>query len=236
MLPKASLPVYTVLLPSTDEEIKFKPWRVSHLKSLLIAHESNEQDVMLDTIKDVVASCLVSKHDVNKMAIFDLEYLFIQIRAKSVGEVSELIFSCDVCESETARIKISFNLTNMKVVKNENHTKRIPLFDDVGVVMKYPSFKLLKMYSDLQQDDYQLAFDMIIESIDYVYDKNEIHSNEDTSKEELESFLNDLTDEMLSKIMVFFETMPKLSQRVQYKCPECGLQHDKVMEGIEHFF
>jgi Zn finger protein HypA/HybF involved in hydrogenase expression len=239
MLPKVNLPIYTTILPSTEETVKFKPFTVKDEKNLLLAQQSEDQDVMLDTITDIVDNCLVTKLDY-KLAIFDVEYLFLQIRSKSVGEISELIFACDECDDEKARVKVSFNLTNIKIVKNENHSKRIPLFDDVGIVMKYPSFAILKKFNDLETEDYQLAFDMIIDSIDYIYDDSELYRQENTPddkwKIELSQFVEDMTDDMLTKIMLFFQTMPKLSQSVKYTCPKCGLVHDKVMEGIEHFF
>jgi hypothetical protein len=240
MLPKISLPIYNAILPSTEETVKFHPFSVKEEKHLLIAQQSEDENVMLDTMELVVSNCLVSEVDVSKLAFFDIQYLFLQIRAKSVGEISDLIFACDVCEDENARVKVSFNLTKIQVVKHDNHTKRIPLFDDVGIVMKYPKFDILKAFNNVETDDYQLSLDMVIDSIDYIYEESEIHRQEGLSDEkwkaELTDFVEGLTDDMLSKILVFFETMPKLTQKVKYTCPKCGLVHDKIMEGIEHFF
>jgi len=233
MLPKISLPIYTVILPSTEEPIKFKPFSVREEKTLLLAQQSEDENVMLDTMEQVVRNCLII--DEKNLAVFDIEYLFLQIRSKSVGEVSELIFACDECDDENARVKVSFNLTNMKVVKNENHSKRIHLFGDVGVVMKYPKFEMLKMFNDIETEDYQLAIDMIIESIEYIYEDSEVHRPEDTTpekwKQELIDFIEDLTDDMLSKIMVFFETMPKLSQ-IEF-CQKIYLSHLMIFQYIE---
>jgi hypothetical protein len=235
MLPRPTAPVYTTKVPSSNETIKFHPFLVQDDKALLIAQESEDIDVMIDTILDVISRCVVTPLDTSKLAIFDIEYIFLQIRAKSVGESAELIFPCDVCDTETSKVKITFNLENINVDKNPNHTKRIPLFDDVGVMMKYPSYQSLKLYNT-DKKDAEIEFALVLECVDYIYDKEEIHYLTDYTEEEILGFFNKLTKDNFNKIYAFFETMPELVQRVKYKCPDCGKVHNVILEGIEYFF
>ena len=138
-LPKQSTPIYTTKIPSTDKVIKYRPFLVKEEKSLLIAQQSEDSTVMVDTLKAIVKDCVQDKIEVEDLAMFDMEYLLLQIRAKSIGEIAELIFACDVCEDPKAKVKINIDLTKIQIVKDPKHNKKINLFGDVGVVMKYPS-------------------------------------------------------------------------------------------------
>ena len=233
-LPKQTAPVFSAVVPSTEDKIKFKPFLVKHEKALLIAQQTEDLDAIVDTIKEVLTDCIQSPIDIDNLAIFDIEYLLSQIRSKSVGEISELIFACDTCNDPKARVKIPFDLTKLKVEKNPEHNKKISLFDNVGIVMKYPNINTVKRLdkSDLSIED---MFRLIIDSIEYIYDDNEIYYTKEQTKEELIEFVNNLTQEQFSKIQSFFETMPKLRQRVTYNCPVCGAPHNKYIEGIESF-
>ena len=233
-LPKQSTPVYNTVIPSTEEQVKFRPFLVKEEKTLLLAQQSEDVTVMVDTIKQVLNDCIKSDIDVNKLAIFDIEYLFSQIRAKSVGEISELIFPCDVCDDPKAKVKIQFDLTKLKVQRHPDHNKKISLFDNVGVLMRYPTINTVKRLesSEMSIDD---LFVLIVDSIEYIYDGNEIYYTKEQTKEELVEFVNNLTQEQFSKIQQFFETMPKLRQDVTYTCPVCGRVHNKYIEGIESF-
>lgn len=234
-LPKQQTPIYSTIIPTMDKEIKFSPFLVKHEKCLLLAQQSEDDNTMVDTLKDVVKDCIKTDIDVDKLAIVDLEYLFSQIRAKSVGEIVELIFPCDVCDSQKATVKISFDLTKLKIDKHPDHNKKISLFDDVGIVMKYPSINILKKLksNELSIDD---LFLLIVDSIEYIYDSEEIYYTKEQTAEEVTQFINDLTQDQFNKIQQFYDTMPRLRQYVSYNCPVCGLAHNKVLEGIESFF
>jgi len=234
MLPTQTAPTYNTIIPSTEERIIFRPFLVKEEKALLLAQQSEDVNVMVDTIKQVLSDCIKSTIDVNKLAIFDIEYLFSQIRSKSVGEISELIFRCDVCDDPKARVNIQFDLTKLKILKNPNHNKKVSLFDDVGVMMRYPTINTVKRLesSDMSMDE---LFALIVDSIEYVYDGNEIYYTKEQTKEELIEFINNLTQEQFGKIQQFFDTMPKLRQDVTYTCPVCGRVHNKYIEGIESF-
>lgn len=236
-LPIQNTPVYNVNIPSTKEQLKFRPFLVKEQKALLLAQQSEDPVVMVDTLKSVISSCAKSKVDVDKLAIFDLEYIFSQIRAKSVGEVVEMFFFCDTCDDDRAKVKISIDLTKLQVEFDPNHQTKIHLFDDVGIVMRYPSINVVKNIERYgEQKDVDLVFDIIAECVDYIYDGEEIHYTKEQTKEELSNFINNLTVEQFTKIEEFFDTLPKLRQRVSYKCPVCQKEHNKTLEGLNNFF
>ncbi len=235
-LPKQNTAIYTTTLPSTEKKVKFRPFLVKEEKALLIAQQSEDKNVMVDTLKTIIKDCVIDKIDIDSLAMFDLEYLLLQIRAKSIGEIAELVFSCDVCEDPKAKVKIAFDLTQIKVTKDPNHTKKINLFDDVGIVMQYPNIDEITTFSDLNLDNIESVFDLIIDSIEYIYDGNEIYHTKEQPKSEVEDFINNLTQQQFKLIENFFETMPKLRQDVKYTCPICAKVHNKYIEGIESFF
>jgi len=235
-LPIQSTPTYNLKIPSSSEDAKFRPFLIKEEKALLLAQQSEDPRVMADTLKSVISSCLVSKIDVEKLALFDLEYLFTQIRAKSVGETVELIFACDDCDDEKARVKLDIDLTKIDVKKSEDHSNKIQLFDDVGVVMKYPNFNTVLKLENANTDQIDSIFEIIYNSIDYIYNSDEIYHSAETAKEEVMEFINNLTQEQFGKIQKFFDTIPKLSTDVKYTCPVCNKEHDKVIEGLTSFF
>ena len=238
-LPMMSAPTYSMVIPSTDAKVKYRPFLVKEEKALLIAQQSEDVKVMVETLKEVIKSCVVDKIEVDKLATFDLEYMFTQIRAKSVGETVDLVFPCDVDhgeQNEKARVKVSIDLTSLVVEKSPDHTSRIDLFNDVGVVMKYPTVDIMKKLEKLETEDLDGIFAVMAECIDFVYQGDEIFYAKEQRHEELVQFLNNLTSEQFLKIQKFFETMPKIKKAVDYSCPVCGKQHHVVLEGLQSFF
>jgi hypothetical protein len=238
-LPIMSTPTYNLVVPSTGVSVKYRPFLVKEEKALLIAQQSEDVTIMVDSLKSVIKSCLIDKVDVDKLATFDLEYIFTQIRAKSVGEVIDLLFPCDNDHGEDndkARVKISIDLTKLEVVKVPSHTNKIELFGDVGVVLKYPTLDIMKQLENLNGNDLDAVFSVVAESIDYIYQGDEIFYGKEQKKEELIQFLNNLTSEQFVKVQEFFSTMPRISKEVEYGCPVCGKQHKKVLEGMQSFF
>ena len=152
-LPMQSTPTFNLKIPSSGKTVKFRPFVVKEEKALLIAQQSEDQKVMVDTLKSVLASCLLDQVDVNELAIFDLEYMFLQIRGKSVGETVDLFFACDTDhgeQNEKAKQKITLKLSEIEVTRPEGHTNKIPLFGEVGVVMKYPTLSEAEDISDFE--------------------------------------------------------------------------------------
>ena len=238
-LPMMSMPKYTMTIPSTNKQVKYRPFVVKEEKALLLAQQSEDASVMVNTLKDVLSSCIEDKIDIDKLATFDLEYLFTQLRAKSVGENIELMFSCDspgCVDNENARVKIGIDLTSLSVVKSDEHTNNIPLFGDVGVVMKYPSIETIKQMQKIDDENLELVFRVMAKSIDYVYQGDEFFYASEQSDEEMLTFVNNLTSEQFMKLQNFFQTMPKLKKEIEYDCPVCHTHHKQVLEGMQSFF
>lgn len=238
-LPMMNAPTYNMVVPSSGLSVKYRPFLVKEEKALLVAQQSEDIRVMVDTLKGVIKTCVLDEIDVDKLATFDLEYMFTQIRAKSVGEIVELIFPCDVDhgeQNEKARVKISIDLTTIQVEKNENHNAKVELFNDVGVVMKYPTVDTMKKLDGLAENDLDTVFKVVAESIDYIYTGDEVFHAKEQSQEDLLNFLYNLTSEQFMKVQGFFDTMPKLKKEVEYDCPVCGLHHKKSLEGLQSFF
>lgn len=235
-LPLNSAPVYTLKLPSTGKDIKYRPFLIKEEKALLLANQSEDPTVMVDSLKQVIKSCVKDEIDVDSFATFDLEYVFTQIRAKSVGENVELLLKCDTCTDEKAVAKVTLDLTQIEIQKDPDHTNKIELFGDVGVIMKYPTIEILKKLEALTSNNLDEVFNVVSECIESVYDSDQVWAAKDTQKAELLEFLNNLSSEQFQKVQRFFETMPKLKKEVSYKCPVCGTQHDKVLEGLQSFF
>lgn len=238
-LPIYTTPIYSLQIPSTKKELKFRPFLVKDEKALLIAQQSEDPAVMLDTVKEVIQACAKSKVNVAELASFDVEYIFLQLRARSVGEMAELIFACDIDhgeENEKARSTVSINLLDVKVEFQDEHATKIPLFDTCGIVMKYPTVETLKRLETSDENDVDQVFDIIVDCIDCIYDAEEVFTAKDQTKVELIQFLNNLTSEQFDRIQKFFNTMPSLKAYVKYTCPVCSREHNKYLEGLQSFF
>jgi hypothetical protein len=238
-LPMMSAPTYTMIVPSSGVSVKFRPFLVKEEKALLIAQQSEDIGVMIQTLKGIINTCVLDTLDVDKLATFDLEYMFTQIRAKSVGEIIELIFPCDIDhgeDNEKARVKVSIDLTTLVVEKDPNHNNKINLFGDVGVVMKYPTMDVMKRLENLDTNDLDKVFSVVADSIDYIYQGEEIFYGKEQKHEELLQFLNNLTSEQFVKVQQFFATMPRIKKEIEYTCPVCQKHHRKMLEGMQSFF
>jgi hypothetical protein len=238
-LPVMSTPTYSLVIPSTKESVKYRPFLVKEEKALLIAQQSEDAVVMVDTLKSVIKSCVLSKIDPNSLSTFDLEYLFTQIRAKSVGEIIELLFPCDNDHGEQndkAKVKISIDLTKIEVDFPEGHQSKIELFGNVGVMMKYPTIEIMTKLEKTDHDDLDNIFDIVASCIDYIYEDDVIHYAKEQKKQDLLEFLYNLNSEQFVKVQNFFATLPRIKKEVEYDCPICNLHHKKTLEGMQSFF
>jgi hypothetical protein len=235
-LPKMNAPLYNTAIPSSKKEIKFRPFLVKEEKSLLLAQQSEDPKVMINTLKSIIENCIVDDVDVDKLAIFDYEYLFTQIRAKSVGEIVELMFLCDTCTDEKAKSPVNLDISKFVVEFPEGHSNKIELFDDVGIMMKNPNIDTLDKLEQVNDGDINAIFDVVADCMESVYTTEEVFNTKDQTKQEVLDFLENLTQEQFKKIENFFLTMPKLRQKVEYDCPVCNKHHVKTMEGLESFF
>lgn len=238
-LPIMNTPVYTMTVPTSGVSVRYRPFLVKEEKALLIAQQSEDVKVMIETLKNVIKSCVMDKLDVEKLAVVDLEYMFVQIRGKSVGETIELTFGCDTDhgeQNEKAKTSVVIDVSTITVETGEGHTNKFDLFDNVGVVMKYPTVDILKKLEGIDSSDIDKVFEVIALSIDYIYQGDEIFYSNEQGKDEMLQFVNNLTSEQFVRIQSFFETMPKLRKEIQYDCPVCGRHHVKMLEGLQSFF
>lgn len=228
--------IYTLTIPSTGKKVNYRPFLVKEQKALLVAQESSDVDVMVNTLKGVISEC-VSDVDVDTLAVFDIQYIFNHLRSKSTGEMVELIFECDEDHGEKqkdAKVVYQLDITKAEVKTSPDHTKKIDLFDGVGVMMKYPTIQILKKLETLKNiSDF---YELIPECIDYIYDTQEVYYIKDQTKEEVTEFINNLTDSQFKKVEQFFSTMPQIIHKVEYRCPVCGKSHKRELGGLQNFF
>jgi T4 bacteriophage base plate protein len=235
-LPINAAPIYNLTVPSTGVTVKYRPFLIKEEKALLLAQQSEDSKVMVDTLKDTIKACVKDDLNTDTLATFDLEYIFTQLRAKSVGEIVELLLRCDTCTDEKAIAKVSIDLTTISVDKSADHIATIPLFDNVGIKMNYPTLDVIQKLQNVDNSDIDQVFDIVVTCIDYIYTDSEIFHAKEQSKEELIEFLNNLSSEQFLKIQKFFETMPRLKHQVAYTCPVCNAPHEKYLEGLNSFF
>lgn len=234
-LPKMSTPFYKVGIPSTGETISFRPFLVREEKALLLAQQSDEVDTMVTTLREVLESCIKEPIDFDSLAVFDVEYLFTQIRAKSVGEEIELIFTCAHCDQEKNKYKQTIDLTQIPIIKDPDHTPRIHLFGECGVMMRYPNLNTFRK-ADGKTEDINAVMEVVIDCIESIYSGDEVFYAKEQTREELEEFVMNLTKEQFDKLENFFVTIPKYKQDIEFDCPACGAHNKTVLEGTASFF
>jgi hypothetical protein len=242
MLPKIDVPVYTIKLLSSGKTLQYRPFTVKEEKLFLMANESEEMDTIVDTIKQVINNCVIDECDVNDLPMFDIEHLFLNIRARSIGENVNLRYNCNNMVSKEGEedkkcnniVSIDLNILEVQPEKEEGHTNKIEITESLGLVMSYPSINILKQFNMENQGD--SIMDMTINCIDYIYDKDSIYYAKDTPKQELVDFLESMQSKDLEKIRNFFDTMPKMKKTIHFKCNKCEHEEDIELEGIQNFF
>jgi hypothetical protein len=241
MLPKIDVPIYDLKLISNDKKIRFRPFTVKEEKLFLMALESDDIEATINTIKQVINNCVLDEINVNTLPMFDIEYLFLHLRAKSIGEEVQLKYKCNndiITEEETKKcgnlVDFSFNLLDIKPIKNKDHKNKIEITDKLGIVMKYPNFDLIEKYKD--SSNVEGLISMIIGCIDYIYDENEVYYAKDSTEKELTEFVDSLQTKDLENIKLFFDTAPKLEKKLNFKCNKCGHEEEINLEGIQNFF
>lgn len=229
-LPKQVLPIFSLVIPSSGKRVNYRPFTVREEKMLAQAQQSDDIHVITNALKEVIKACVKDVGDVDTLALFDIEYIITKIRAKSVGEYLDLSMPCDADENHQ-RIPVRINLDQIEVTIPEGHSKNIHLFDDVGVIMKYPSLK------DLENFEKADGLEAIMACMDQIYTQDEMFEVKDQTKEEILEFLESLTEKQIQKIEEqFFKTMPVFKYEMDYVCSECGHKHHKVIKGLSNFF
>lgn len=235
-LPTIAVPTYQItLLSDGTKKLKYRPFLVKEEKILHMAMESEDSQTQIDAMVNVISACTNTEENyVKSLPVFDIEYLFLQIRAKSVGEIVKPMVKCTSC-GET--VEASIDLTKIGSKKNKNHTNKIQLTDaGIGVVMRYPSIVTVGKNVATSENSQDLAVDIVVECIEYIYDGEQMYKTSECEKSEIATFVDNLTKEQFEKISEFFETMPKIKKDLKFKCPECEKTNKIEIEGIENFF
>ena len=238
-LPKINTPEYSLVVPSTDEEITYRPFLVKEEKILLVAQETGTEKSIYQSIKTLVHNCCFGKIDVDKLPLFDIEYIFLQIRAKSVGEVSSIEVTCP--DDEETKVKVDVDLTTIKVEMDEEHSPRIQLTDDIGLLMQYPTLASVLAMGVNEEDTSTTAsvnkmFGMMQDCMYQVWQGEETHDAMDYSGKEKKDFLESLNHTQFEKIQNFFDTMPTVKHKVEVTNPKTKVKSTVTIEGMNSFF
>jgi hypothetical protein len=236
-LPKISTPTYHLTLPSTGKEIKFRPFLVREEKLLVLALSSEDIKNITETIKTVIKECIQTRGvKVENLPSFDIEYLFLNIRGKSVGEEIEVNIICPD-DGETV-VPVTINIDEIEVQRFDGHEPKIKIDDNIMIEMKYPTLEqFIKNNFDFNAtNDMDQAFDLIASCIDKIYTKDEVWTASDVTKKELNEFLEQMNSSQFKEIEKFFETMPKLSHKFTVVNPKTKVENEVVLEGLSSFF
>jgi len=234
-LPILTTPTYELEVPSTTAKIKYRPFLVKEEKILLIAMESNDNAEIIQAVKTIVSECTFNKLDLGKMPMFDVEYIFLQIRAKSVGEVSKLKVLCQ--DDMKTYANVSIDLNDIEVQVDDDHTNKIVLSDEMGVIMKYPT---IDSFTENKIDDINASnmLDVIAVCIAQIYDKKgeEVYDSKDSTRKELIEFVEQLNTKQFADVQKFFDTMPSLRHTITVKNPKTKKESEVTLTGLNDFF
>ena len=231
-LPVINVPTYELVVPSTKEKLVYRPFLVKEEKILLMAMEEEKEAQLNRALKQVVNNCTFEKIKVEKLPLFDLEYIFLRIRAKSVGEVAKLSLLCE--DDGETYVPVEINLEDIEVEFQEGHDPKIQLTDEIGIVMGYPTFEYLDL--NVASADVATLFNLIGNSIHQIFEGEKIYERADFNKKELKTFLESLTSDQFKKVQNFFETMPRLRHTIEIENPKTKKQNTVLLEGLNAFF
>jgi len=234
-LPKLTTPIYELVVPSTDEKIKYRPFLVREEKILLIAMESGASEDVVQAVKSIVEECTFNKLNLGDMPMFDVEYLFLNIRAKSVGEISNLRLLCPDDSETFAEVEV--NLSEVIVQVEKEHTNKIELTDEMGIYMKYPTIDSFATTGITEVTPVNML-EVITTCVAQIYDKKgeEVFDAKDQTKEELIEFIEQLNTKQFAELQKFFDTMPKLKHVVKIENPKTKVKSDILLQGLGDFF
>ncbi len=229
-LPKLDVPIYTMNLLSDDRKLRYRPFLVKEEKILFMAMEGESSDEMTLAMKQIVNNCVQDKIDVDQLPLFDLEYILLHIRSKSVSDKSTVSIPCGECEEQ---IPIQIDLTQVKPSQKPEGKKSIMLSDTVGITLNYPKIEMTAMETENELD----AMWAIVESCtEHIFDEENIYELDNYSREQKEEFFDTMTQEQFGLIREFFDTIPRLQYETDYKCPHCKHEDTLTIEGLGNFF
>ena len=231
-LPKLNTLTYELELPSTGEKLKYRPFLVKEQKALMIAQESEDDKLIENTFAQIINDCVFDDVDPYTMPMFDIEYLFLRIRGKSVGEKVKLNVLCP--DDEMTRVDVEIDLEEVNVQMSEDHTNIVDISKDIKLIMRYPCLKDMAGFDDTGQ--ISSIFEMIKRCIHEVHDGDTIYNKVDISEKELDEFIDSMSTENFENVTIFFNTMPKLYHEVEVKNPKTKKKNEIVIEGLQSFF
>ena len=231
-LPKLSNITYELELPSTGESIKYRPFLVKEQKTLMIAQESDDNKAIENAFASIISDCTFGELDAYNLPMFDVEYVFLQMRGRSVGEKIKLTVLCP--DDEKTKVNVEIDLKDVNIQVKEEHTNIVQVTDDVHIVMRYPTLKDMAGYNNTGQID--SIFDMIRRCVHEIHDGETVHNRVDISNKELDEFIESMTTESFEKLSAFFETMPKLLHEIEVKNPKTKNKTTIPIEGLQSFF
>ena len=232
-LPTMDLPTYDLVVPSNKKKIKFRPFLVKEEKVLLMALETDDEKNIKNAVFELLKACISTRIKLENLASFDLEYIFLNIRAVSVGEIVQMNVTCQ--DDNETQVKYNLNLTDVNVIFPKGHDSKIMLTDTLGVIMKYPSFDgfVQGQFTDNKEFD---VIKVVAESIDQIFEGEEVYDESTTSKKEFVQFVEGLTSPQLEKIQIFFETAPRLEHSFKVTNPNTGKESEYSLRGLQSFF
>ncbi len=234
-LPKIGYPISSIKVPSTGKSIKIRPFTVKEEKVLLLESEDGDEKVIKEAVCDLLQNCIVTRGvKVDKLASFDLEYIYLKIRSVSVGSTVEFIVTCK--DDGVTTTNVTVNLEDVEVDIPKSHDKKIMLDDKVGCIMKYPGIDTFVNVSLLKKFDEDEVVDFIADSIDQIFTEDEVFDHSTTTKEEFNAFIENMTREQFEKFSEFFETSPKLTHTFKVENPKTGVVDEYTIEGLSNFF
>lgn len=234
-LPKVVLPTFELDLPSNGKTVKYRPFVVKEEKILLMALDTEDESAITTAVKDLLKNCVQSRIKIDNLPTFDLEYLFLNIRAVSVGENVDMNITCK--DDNKTEVKYTFSLFDVIVEKPEGHDPKVMLSDEMGIVFRYPSFKEFVQSSIIgKQLDPEGYIDIIAGCVDQIFDGEEVYDSSTTSHKEFKEFIEGVTTVQFKKVQEFFETLPKLEHKFNITNPETGVESEYVINGLQNFF
>lgn len=235
-LPKPPVPTYELELPSNGKTIKYRPFLVSEEKILLMAMESEDEKQITNAVTDIVKACVITRGvKIEELASFDIEYLFLNIRGKSVGEEVQMKITCN--DDNETEVDYTLDLSTVEVQKDPNHTNKIMLDDSTGIVMRYPGLdQFIQTQIMMKSLNAEEVFDIIVNSVHQIFSGEDVYEAKTTPKKEIEEWLGGMTSKQFEKVKDFFATMPKLSHSFKITNPNTGVESEYTIEGLVNFF
>jgi ribosomal protein L44E len=224
---------YKTVIPSLGKEVEYRPYLVKEEKILMIALESNDQKQILTAIKDVINNCLYDDINLNKLAMFDIETLFLRLRSKSVGETTEIKAKCEECEHEHLQ---EINFDDIQPPEIKKVVTKIELTDDVGMTLKYPSIGDIQKHDSDKMESVEGMMEVVVDCIESIYDADNVYSAKDESRKSLKEFIDSLNSQQFSKLTDFFENVPALNYNLNFECSKCGHKNEIELRGLQNFF